>query len=62
MAGILALFTLALTWIAAIAGLSATSVDGAGAFAYPLIFLPFISSPSQSPEIGRSPFVPKLKT
>src|SRR5215208_4933804 len=42
--GILALFTLALTWIAAIAGLSATSVDGAGAFAYPLIFLPFISS------------------
>lgn len=43
-AGILALFTLALTWLAAIAGLSATSVDGAGAFAYPLIFLPFISS------------------
>ena len=27
-----------------IAGLSAKSVDGAGAFAYPLIFLPFISS------------------
>jgi len=43
-AGILALFTLALTWIATIAGLSATSVDGAGAFSYPLIFLPFISS------------------
>jgi len=43
-AGILALFTLALTWIAVIAGLSAKSVDGAGAFAYPLIFLPFISS------------------
>jgi ABC-2 type transport system permease protein len=43
-AGILALFTLALTWIAVIAGLTATSVDGAGAFAYPLIFLPFISS------------------
>ena len=42
--GILAVFTLALTWIAAIAGLSAKSVDGAGAFAYPLIFLPFISS------------------
>ena len=42
--GILSLFTLALTWIAVIAGLSATSVDGAGAFAYPLIFLPFISS------------------
>ncbi len=43
-AGILALFTLALTWIAAIAGLSAKSIDGAGAFSYPLIFLPFISS------------------
>ncbi|HEX9013812.1 MAG TPA: ABC transporter permease, partial [Anaerolineaceae bacterium] len=43
-AGILALFTLALTWIAAIAGLSATSVDGAGAFSYPLVLLPFISS------------------
>jgi ABC-2 type transport system permease protein len=43
-AGILALFTLALTWIAAIAGLSATSVDGASAFSYPIIFLPFISS------------------
>ncbi|WP_327234906.1 ABC transporter permease [Streptomyces sp. NBC_01317] len=43
-AGILFLFTLALTWIAVIAGLSAVSVEGAGAFAYPLIFLPFISS------------------
>lgn len=41
---ILALFTLALTWVAVIAGLSATTVDGAGAFAYPLMFLPFISS------------------
>ena len=43
-AGILVLFTLALTWIAVIAGLSAKTVDGAGAFSYPLIFLPFISS------------------
>jgi ABC-2 type transport system permease protein len=43
-AGILALFTLALTWLAVIAGLSARSVDGASAFAYPIIFLPFISS------------------
>ena len=43
-AGILALFTLALTWIAAIAGLTATSIDGASAFSYPIIFLPFISS------------------
>ena len=42
--GILALFTLALTWLAVIAGLSAKTVDGASAFAYPLIFLPFISS------------------
>ncbi|MDQ0718503.1 ABC-2 type transport system permease protein [Streptomyces luteogriseus] len=42
--GILFLFTLALTWIAVIPGLSAASVEGAGAFAYPLIFLPFISS------------------
>ncbi|MHB8741113.1 MAG: ABC transporter permease, partial [Coriobacteriia bacterium] len=43
-AGILTLFTLALTWIAVIAGLTAKSVDGAGGFSYPLIFLPFISS------------------
>jgi ABC-2 type transport system permease protein len=43
-AGILILFTLALTWIAVIPGLSATSADGASAFAYPLLFLPFISS------------------
>src|SRR3984957_7147854 len=43
-AGILVLFTLALTWIAVIPGLSAKSADGASAFAYPLIFLPFISS------------------
>lgn len=41
---ILSLFTLALTWIAVIAGLSAKSVDGASAFSYPIIFLPFISS------------------
>ncbi|HSS61274.1 MAG TPA: ABC transporter permease, partial [Candidatus Limnocylindrales bacterium] len=33
-AGILVLFTLALTWLAVIAGLSAKSVDGAAAFAY----------------------------
>lgn len=41
---ILLLFTLALTWIAVIPGLTATSVEGASAFAYPLIFLPFVSS------------------
>lgn len=43
-AGILALFTLALAWIAAIAGLSSKSVDGATAIAYPIHFLPLISS------------------
>lgn len=43
-AGIIALFTLTLTWIAAIAGLSAKSVDGAGVIAYPIHFLPLISS------------------
>jgi ABC-2 type transport system permease protein len=43
-AGILTLFTLALTWIAVIPGLTAKSVDGASAFSYPLILLPFISS------------------
>jgi ABC-2 type transport system permease protein len=42
--GILVLFTLALTWLAVIPGLTAKSVDGASAFSYPLIFLPFISS------------------
>lgn len=43
-AGILFLFTLALTWVAVFAGLSAKTVEGASAFSYPLIFLPFISS------------------
>jgi ABC-2 type transport system permease protein len=40
----LVLFTLALTWVAVIPGLKAKTVDGASAFSYPLIFLPFISS------------------
>jgi ABC-2 type transport system permease protein len=43
-AAILILFTLSLTWMAVIPGLTAKTVDGASAFAYPLIFLPFISS------------------
>ena len=43
-AGILVLFTLALTWVAVIPGLTAKTADGAIAFSYPLIFLPFISS------------------
>ncbi|MHB8089596.1 MAG: ABC transporter permease [Anaerolineaceae bacterium] len=57
-AGILALFTLALTWVAAIAGLSAKSIDGATGFSYPIIFLPFISSafvPTESmPKVVRA--------
>lgn len=43
-AGILLLFTLALTWIAVIPGLTASTIEGASAFSYPLIFLPFLSS------------------
>jgi len=43
-AGILLLFTLALTWLAVIPGLTAKTSDGASAFSYPLILLPFISS------------------
>jgi ABC-2 type transport system permease protein len=43
-AAILLLFTLALTWLAVIPGLTAKTADGASAFAYPLIFLPFVSS------------------
>lgn len=42
--GILTLFTLAMTWLAVIPGLTAKTIDGASAFSYPLIFLPFISS------------------
>ncbi|TDL74966.1 ABC transporter permease [Peribacillus frigoritolerans] len=43
-AGILGLFTLALTWLSVIPGLKASSMEGATAYSYPLIFLPFISS------------------
>lgn len=42
--GILAVFSLAMTWLAIIPGLLASTPDGAGAFAYPLILLPFVSS------------------
>ncbi|MTB89063.1 ABC transporter permease [Aeromicrobium senzhongii] len=41
---LLVLFTLALTWLAVVPGLTAKTIDGASAFAYPLIFLPFLSS------------------
>ncbi|WP_406061967.1 ABC transporter permease [Micromonospora sp. NBC_00860] len=50
-AGILLLLTLALTWVAVIPGLTAKTVDGASAFSYPVVFLPFVSSafvPTQS--------------
>ena len=43
-AGILLLFTLALTWIAVIFGLLAKSAEGAGVFAYLLMALLFTSS------------------
>ena len=43
-AGITLLVTLALTWLAVIPGMSATSAEASGAYAYPLIFLPFLSS------------------
>lgn len=42
--GILMLLALALTWLAVMPGLTASSVEGASAFSYPLIFLPFVSS------------------
>jgi ABC-2 type transport system permease protein len=42
--GILGLFTLALTWLSVIPGLTAKTMEGASAYSYPLIFLPFISS------------------
>jgi ABC-2 type transport system permease protein len=42
--GIMLLFTLALTWLAVIPGLTAKTVDGVSGFSYPLIFLPFVSS------------------
>jgi ABC-2 type transport system permease protein len=42
--GILALFILAMTWVAVLPGLTAKSVEGASAFSYPIIFLPFLSS------------------
>lgn len=43
-AGMLVLFTLTLTWVAVIPGLTAKSAEGASVFSYPLIFLPMISS------------------
>ena len=42
--GLLVLFTLGMTWLAVIPGLTAKTVDGVSGFSYPLIFLPFLSS------------------
>ena len=42
--GIFALFTLTLTWVAVIVGLSAKSVDGVSGIAFAIHFLPFLSS------------------
>ncbi len=42
--GILVLYTLALTWISVIPGITAKTMEGASAFSYPLLFLPFLSS------------------
>jgi ABC-2 type transport system permease protein len=43
-AGILTLFTLALTWVAIIPGLIAKTVEGASFLAFPVVFLPLFSS------------------
>ncbi|GAB3994621.1 ABC transporter permease [Nocardioides marmoraquaticus] len=43
-AGLLLLLTLALTWVAVIPGLTASSADGVTGFSTPLVFLPFVSS------------------
>ena len=54
-AGMLALFTLALTWIAIIPGLTAKTFDGASVIAYPIHLLPFISSafvPTETMPLG----------
>jgi ABC-2 type transport system permease protein len=42
--GIFLLYTIVTTWLAVMFGLLAKSAEGAGIFAYPLIFLPFVSS------------------
>lgn len=41
---ILGLFTLMMTWLAVIPGLTASSPDAVSGFSFPLIFLPFLSS------------------
>jgi len=43
-AGILAMLSLALTWVAVIPGLAAKTTDGASFLVFPLVFLPLFSS------------------
>jgi len=56
--GIVLMYTLAMTWLSVIFGLLANSAEGAVAFSYPLLILPFVSSafvPTRSmPGIVRS--------
>jgi ABC-2 type transport system permease protein len=52
--GLLALFTLATTWMAIYFGLQAKSAEGAGSFSYILMFLIFLS-PSFVPTSSMSP-------
>jgi len=54
--GILALFTLATTWLAIFFGLLAKSMEGAGAFSYILLLLIFIS-PAFVPTTSITPFL-----
>jgi len=54
--GLTTLFTLATTWLAIMFGLLAKSVEGAGAFSYPLLLLVFVS-PAFTPTDGMSPVV-----
>ena len=42
--GLLALYTLAITWISVLFGLLAQSPEGAGAFSFVVLFLPYLSS------------------
>ena len=55
-AGLLVLFTLALTWLAIFFGLLARSAEGAGSFSYILMLLIFIS-PSFVPTASMTPFL-----
>lgn len=41
---VLLLYIVATTWMAVVSGLLAKTAEGAGVFAYPLMFLPFLSS------------------